>query len=150
MLRSFDHGRLAVAGRNTAAALVQGDFRMSATRSTALLLATLLLAAPGYAHHSGAIFDRDRMITLTGQVREFQWTNPHCFIQVTIAGANGEEEWSVEMGAPLQLYQAGWKPATLKPGDSVTVVVHPARDGTHGGLFLSATGKDGAVLGRKQ
>jgi hypothetical protein len=54
------------------------------------------------------------------------------------------------MGAPLQLYQAGWKPATLKPGDDVTVVVHPARDGTHGGLFLSATGRGGAALGRKQ
>ena len=133
-----------------AAALAQGDFRMSATRSTALLLATLLIAAPGYAHHSGAIFDHDRMVTLTGKVREFQWTNPHCWIQVTVAGASSQEEWSVEMGAPLQLYQAGWKPGTLKPGDEVTVVVHPARDGTHGGLFLSAIGKDGATLGRKQ
>jgi len=123
---------------------------MSAIRSGVLLLATLLTGAPGHAHHSGAIFDHDRTVTLTGKVREFQWTNPHCWIQVTVAGAGGEEEWSVEMGAPLQLYQGGWKPGTLKPGDDVTVVVHPARDGTHGGLFLSATGKDGAALGRKQ
>ncbi len=119
-------------------------------RRAALVIATLLFVAPIHAHHSGAIFDHDRMVTLTGKVREFQWTNPHCFIQVTVAGASGEEEWSVEMGAPLQLYQAGWKPATLKPGDEVTVLVHPARDGTHGALFLSATGKDGAALGRKQ
>jgi hypothetical protein len=119
-------------------------------RIAALVIATLLVVAPSHAHHSGAIFDHDHMITLTGKVREFQWTNPHCFIQVVIAGASGEEEWSVEMGAPLQLYQAGWKPATLKPGDDVTVVVHPARDGTHGGLFLSATGRGGAALGRKQ
>ena len=123
---------------------------MSAIRSAAFLIATLLVAVPGVAHHSGAIFDHDKMVTLTGTVREFQWTNPHCWIQVTVAGASGQEEWSVEMGAPLQLYQAGWKPGTLKPGDDVTVVVHPARDGTHGGLFLSATGKDGAALGRKQ
>jgi hypothetical protein len=123
---------------------------MSVIRSAALLFATLLVAAPGYSHHSGAIFDHDHMVTLTGKVREFQWTNPHCFIQVVVAGASGEEEWSVEMGAPLQLYQAGWKPATLKPGDDVTVVAHPARDGTHGALFISATGKDGAALGRKQ
>ena len=123
---------------------------MSGIRSAALLLVAFFVANPISAHHSAAIFDHDRMVTLTGKVREFQWTNPHCFIQVTIAGASGEEEWSVEMGAPLQLYQAGWKPATLKPGDVVTVVVHPARDGTHGALFLSATGKDGAALGRKQ
>ncbi len=123
---------------------------MSGTRSAALLSMAFFAAAPISAHHSGAIFDHDRMVTLTGKVREFQWTNPHCFIQVTIAGASGEEEWSVEMGAPLQLYQAGWKPATLKPGDDVIVIVHPARDGTHGGLFLSASGKDGAALGRKQ
>ena len=67
----------------------------------------------------------------------------------SVAGPNGDEEWSVEMGAPLQLYQAGWKPATLKPGDQVTVVGSPARDGTHAVLFISATGKDGASLGRK-
>jgi len=116
---------------------------------TALVIAALLVGVPSYAHHSGAIFDHDRMVTLTGKVREFQWTNPHCWIQVTVAGANGAEEWSVEMGAPLQLYQGGWKPGTLKPGDDVTVVIHPARDGTRGGLFLSATGKGGAALGRK-
>jgi len=123
---------------------------MSGTRGSLLLMAALFVAAPSVAHHSGAIFDHDRMLTLTGKVREFQWTNPHCWIQVTVAGTSGEEEWSVEMGAPLQLYQAGWKPGTLKPGDEVTVVVHPARDGTHGGLFLSATGKGGAALGRTQ
>ena len=122
---------------------------MSGTRSVLLSIAALLVTAPTLAHHSAAIFDHDRMVTLTGKVREFQWTNPHCFIQVTIAGASAAEEWSVEMGAPLQLYQAGWKPATLKPGDDVSVVVHPARDGTRAGLFLSATGKDGAPLGRK-
>jgi hypothetical protein len=123
---------------------------MSATRSTGLLLAALLIAAPGYAHHSGAIYDSERTVTLTGKVREFQWTNPHCWIQVVAAGAAGEEEWSVEMGAPLQLYQAGWKPGTLKPGDEITVLARPARDGTHAGLFLSATGKDGAALGRQR
>lgn len=122
---------------------------MSVARSALLLTVAILGTARAYAHHSAAIFDHDKMVTLTGKVREFQWTNPHCFIQVTTAGASGAEEWSVEMGAPLQLYQAGWKPGTLKPGDDVTVVVHPARDGTRAGLFLSATGKDGAALGRK-
>ena len=121
---------------------------MSVLRA-ALSVALILLAAPGHAHHSAAIYESDKLLTLSGKVREFQWTNPHCWIQVTVAGGAGSEEWSVEMGAPLQLYQAGWRPATLKPGDEVTVVVRPARDGSHGGLFVSATGKDGAALGRK-
>lgn len=115
----------------------------------AVSLTLVLFAMPGHTHHSAAIYEADKLVTLTGKVREFQWTNPHCWIQVTVAGSAGNEEWSVEMGAPLQLYQAGWKPATLKPGDEVTVVVRPARDGSHGGLFVSATGKDGAALGRK-
>jgi len=115
----------------------------------AVSLTLVLFAVPGYTHHSAAIYESDKLVTLTGKVREFQWTNPHCWIQVTVAGGTGSEEWSVEMGAPLQLYQAGWKPATLKPGDELTVVVRPARDGSHGGLFISATGKDGAALGRK-
>ena len=112
----------------------------------AALLATLLVAAPGYAHHSGAIFDPSKKVTLTGKVREFQWTNPHCWIQLLVPGATDEQEWSVEMGAPLQLYQGGWRPGTLKPGDEITVVVHPLRDGTRGGLFVAATRKDGTVL----
>lgn len=109
-------------------------------------VATLLLAGVGEAHHSGAIFEPERTITLSGTVREFQWTNPHCWIQLTVPASAGEEEWSVEMGAPLQLYQGGWKPRTLKPGDEISVVVRPMRDGTHGGLFVAATRKDGTVL----
>jgi hypothetical protein len=118
---------------------------LSAIRGAALLVA-LTVAAPGFAHHSGAIFDPSKKVTLTGKVREFQWTNPHCWIQLLVPGSAGEEEWSVEMGAPLQLYQGGWKPGTLKPGDEITVVAHPLRDGTRGGLFVAATRKDGTVL----
>jgi len=119
---------------------------VSAASKVALVFMVALVSAPGHAHHSSAIFDPGRTVTLTGTVREFQWTNPHCWIQMRVPGAAGEEEWSVEMGAPLQLYQGGWKPGTLKPGDEITVKVHPIRDGTHAGLFLSAERKDGTVL----
>jgi Family of unknown function (DUF6152) len=122
---------------------------MPATRSAALIVVAALVAAPGQAHHSSAIYESERTVTLTGEVREFQWTNPHCWIQVIVPGPDGDEEWSVEMAAPLQVYQAGWKPSTLKPGDAVSVVVLPARDGTYAGLFVSATGEDGKALGRQ-
>jgi hypothetical protein len=116
-----------------------------------LWLALLLSATvPIAAHHSGAMFDDKKSITLTGTVREFQWTNPHCWIQVVVPdGQNGGEsaEWSVEMGAPFELFRTGLRPRTLKAGDKITVVVHPMRDGTPAGLFVSAIGPDGKPLG---
>ncbi len=119
-------------------------------RSYALctLLLASIVAASASAHHSGAMFDQAKSITLSGSVKEFQWTNPHCWIQLSVAGAGGAaEEWSVEMGAPLQLFQGGWRPGTLKPGDPIQVVIHPMRDGTKGGLFVSAKSPDGKPLG---
>jgi len=122
---------------------------MPVTRSVASIILAALVAAPGQAHHSNAIYESKDTVMLTGEVREFQWTNPHCWIQVIVPGPDGDVEWSVEMGAPLQVYQAGWKPNTLQPGDAVSVVVLPARDGMHAGLFVSATAGDGKPLGRQ-
>jgi Family of unknown function (DUF6152) len=116
-------------------------------------VAALLFALQALSHHSGAMFDNQTSLTLTGTVKAFQWTNPHCWIQVLVPGEQGPSEWSVEMGSPAQLYRGGWKQATVKPGDKITIVIHPMRDGTQGGLFVSAVGKDGkpianAVSGR--
>ncbi len=120
------------------------------TRIASFVIAALL-AAPATAHHSGAMFDNDKSVTLKGTVKDYQWTNPHCWIQMTVAGPNGvTEEWSVEMGAPMQLYQHGWRPGTLKPGDPIEVVIHPTRDATlKAGVFVSATGAGGKSLEKK-
>ena len=120
-----------------------------AARAALVVAAAALAAAPVHAHHSGAMFDYDKSLTLAGTVKLFQWTNPHCWIELSVPGDKGAEDWSVEMGAPLQLYQGGWKPGTLKPGDEIKVVVRPVRDGTQkAGLFVSATRADGTVLGK--
>jgi hypothetical protein len=109
--------------------------------------ALLLLAShPSQAHHSGAMFDDGKSVTLSGTVRAFQWTNPHCWIQVVVTGAKGAEEWSVEMGAPIELFRGGWRPGTLKAGDRISVVIRPMRDGTRGGLYVSATDANGKRL----
>jgi hypothetical protein len=122
-----------------------------AKRFVAIAATGFLWSAPGLAHHSGAMFDYDKSVTLAGKVKQFQWTNPHCWIELSVTGEKGTEDWSVEMGAPLQLYQGGWKPGTLKPGDEIKVVVRPTRDGTaKAGLFVSATRADGTVLGKSQ
>jgi len=105
------------------------------------------LAAPAAAHHSGAMFDPTKSLVLKGTVREFQWTSPHCFVQLMETTPTGLSEWSVEMGAPIQLTRLGWKKTTLKPGDKATITVHPLRDGGRGGVFVSGLGPDGQRLG---
>ena len=110
----------------------------------------ILAAAPLCAHHSGAMYDVEKTDTLQGTVRIFQWSNPHCWIQLLVPKEGVTQEWSVEMGSTAELYRSGWRPGTVKPGDKVTVLVHPIRDGSSGGHFLSAVGADGAPLGKPQ
>jgi hypothetical protein len=117
-------------------------------RREVVLGALLLLSAlPAAAHHSGVMFDDAKSVTLTGTVKAYQWTNPHCWIQVLVPGPEGTQEWSVEMGAPFELFRGGWRPTTLKTGDSITVTVRPMRDGTRGGLYVSATDANGKPFG---
>lgn len=123
---------------------------MAKVGTLALLVAAFASAAPAVAHHSGAMFNTEATAELAGTVREFQWTNPHCWIQLTVAGEGGPEEWSIEMGAPLQLSQGGWRPGTLKPGDAIKVVINPMRDtAVKGGAFVSATRADGSPVGAR-
>ncbi len=109
----------------------------------------LFTASAGLAHHSAAMFDQTRQITLSGTVREFQWTSPHCYIQLLAGAPAAPQEWSLEMAAPMYLYRLGWRPSTVKVGDKITVNVHPLRDGKPGGLLFKATTADGRQLGGK-
>ena len=112
------------------------------------LAAVLAMAPTASAHHSPVMFDQTRTITLSGTVRLFQWTNPHCYIQLVVDGGGTPTEWNLEMGAPVYLYNRGWRPSTLKAGDRVTVTVQPLRSGASGGLVLSVAGADGKPIGR--
>ena len=118
-------------------------------KATALgLAAALMAAAPALAHHSFAMFDRQKEITLKGTVKEFQWTNPHSFIEIEVADDKGViTPYSIEMNSPNNLTRQGWKSTALKAGDKVTVVMNPLRDGSRGGLFVSVMLPDGKVLG---
>ena len=93
------------------------------------------------------MFDDTKSTTIAGSVKAFQWTNPHCWIQILVPGQQSPTEWSVEMGSPSQLFRGSWKPGTLKVGDKIRVIIHPMRDGTNGGLFVSATREDGQPIG---
>jgi len=122
-------------------------------RSVAALTVVIffLIASSALAHHSRAMFDQTKQVTLVGTVKEFQWTNPHCWIQVLVPDPNDPQaapvEWGVEMGAPVELMRKGWKPGSLNPGDKVTIIVNPLRDGQPGGLVVSVTGPDGKIIG---
>jgi hypothetical protein len=108
----------------------------------------LAYAVPALAHHSFAMFDAQKAVTLEGTVKEFQWTNPHAWILMNVPNAQGvEEQWAIEMGGPGGLARRGWLPKTLMPGMKVTTIIHPLKDGTHGGQFMAVTLPDGKVMG---
>ena len=121
------------------------------TRATRLWIqlgvVSLVMPLQTLAHHSGAMFDSSKSLTLNGTVKAFQWTNPHCWIQVVVPSHDGPVEWAIEMGSPVELFRGGWKPRTLNAGDKIVVTVHPMRDGSNGGLFVSATDAQGKPIG---
>jgi hypothetical protein len=120
-------------------------------RSLASLAASfggIFAATATFAHHSTSMFEPEKRVELTGNVKEFQWTNPHAWIQMTITAPDGTTtEWSFECGSPNTLSRQGWKPSTLKPGDEITVVANPMKDGTSAGLMYTVALADGRTLG---
>jgi Family of unknown function (DUF6152) len=113
-------------------------------------IATLAIyAIPAVAHHSFAMFDAEKTVTLEGSVKEFQWTNPHAWIMLNVANQQGQTNvWAIELNGPSGLARDGWKPKTLTPGMNVSVMIHPLRDGTNGGQFLNVKLPDGSQMGR--
>lgn len=119
-------------------------------RTVSLSLAGILLAVatPAYVHHSGALFDRAKEITLTGTIAEFTWMNPHSYFKVNVPDDKGNlQVWAIEMNGPNNLVRLGWKRTTLKTGDKVTVTINPLRDGQPGGWYRGITLPDGKTLG---
>lgn len=117
------------------------------------LTALGVLASGGLAsaHHSFAMFDSSKELTLQGTVVELQWTNPHSWLEVRAPapGAPGKmAQWGLEMAPPSALRRTGWSQKTLKPGDKVTVVVNPLKDGRAGGALVRVTLPDGKVMGK--
>ena len=123
----------------------------TAARRISFGLSALLAAGLASAHHSAAMFDAGKEITLTGTVKEFQWMSPHCWIQLLVPDEAHPDaapvEWGIEMDNPTGLARHGWKPGSLKPGDGVIVVAHPLRDGTSGAQVVSVS-KDGKPIGK--
>jgi hypothetical protein len=116
--------------------------------ATALTISAALATTPVVAHHSFAMFDRTKEVTISGTVRTFEWTNPHSWLQVVVPASAGRPavEYSIELGSPNTMSRQGWRKNTFKQGDRVTVIMHPMRDGSRGGAFVSAINAAGQSL----
>jgi hypothetical protein len=115
--------------------------------SLTLLAAAISGVSPVSAHHSYAMFDAGSLVTVDATVKEFQWTNPHSWLQVMVNNKGVAEEWSLELGPLVTLRRWGWKPHSVNPGDKVKVSVNPLRDGSRGGRLISIVLPDGKTLG---
>src|SRR5215813_7733484 len=100
---------------------------------------TLAASSPAWAHHSHAMFDHDKEVTITGTVAEWVFRNPHVFLYVDVKSPSGETvRYSVEMSNITNMIKVGFSPTTFKAGDKVTVTLHPLIDGRPGGNYIVA------------
>src|SRR5262245_15124278 len=121
----------------------------SIRRVVLLIIAGSVLAVSSLdAHHSSAMFDREKVVELKGTIKELQWSNPHIWIQVVTPENGANKEWSLEGGSPNTLSRQGWRATTFKAGDEVTVRFNPMKDGTPAGAFIGAKFADGKTIGR--
>ncbi|MDT8398722.1 MAG: DUF6152 family protein [Pseudomonadales bacterium] len=111
-------------------------------------LCLLLPATAVLAHHSGSAFDNSRQIDVSGEVVEWRWSNPHAWLLLNVRNDKGEMElWRIEATSPNILMRSGWNRRSLQPGEQVTVIIRPLRDGKPGGSLLGAVLADGSNLG---
>ena len=109
--------------------------------------AALLAPLPSLAHHSYTMFDMQKTVAMDATVVRFKWQNPHAFIEIDAASRAGPERWAIEMTSPNNLVQEGWKRTSLKPGDKITLWIHPLRSGAKGGSYVGVRLPDGKTLG---
>jgi len=113
------------------------------------VMAALLIASanPTHAHHSFAVFDLSKTVNFKGTVKDLQWTNPHVWIRVEVLEKDKPVTYEFECAAIAVLKRAGWMRDTVKPGDAITVVSHPYKDGRPGGSVDHLILKDGTQVG---
>ena len=114
-----------------------------------VVAAALLLTSSAWAHHSYAMFDGSKTLTVKGTVAKLEWMNPHVFVWVYVPNAqakDGYDLFAFENGSPNVLTRVGWSKTSLTVGEKVSVEYWPLKDGRHGGHFVRATRSDGQVL----
>jgi hypothetical protein len=104
----------------------------------------LAVTASAWAHHSFAVYDHSRTVTLRGTVTKFQWTNPHAFLELDVPQTGGTvKHYSIELTSINMMQRVGWRSNMIKAGDKVTAVIAPLLSGEPVGLGLEVTLADG-------
>ena len=104
----------------------------------------LAIVSPAFSHHSHAMFDHGKEVTVTGTVKEFVFRNPHVLLYIDVKNDNGEVvNYWVEMSNIPNMIRRGIGQATFKPGETVVVQVYPMKDGRPGGNYVTITAADG-------
>ncbi len=127
-------------------------YRIGITLFAVLLGAGISLGAEGAkAHHSFAMFDPEKIVTIEGTITSYDWRQPHVWVDVMVPQPSGEAiRWGGESQSPGILSRRGWRHDSIKAGDNVIMVVHPMRDGTPGGQVLKISVSDGRVFTTEQ
>jgi hypothetical protein len=126
--------------------ILMSNLKLAGVLAGAMILAVVRPASP---HHSHAMFDHEKEVTIDGTVAEWVFRNPHVYLYVDTKMDNGETvKYSVEMSNITNMIRAGFGATTFKPGDKVSVKLHPLRDGRPGGNYITATAADGKTFGR--
>jgi hypothetical protein len=123
--------------------------RLSSAARALIAILGLAAAATAAGHHSYAMFDGARQLTVKGTVAKLEWTNPHIFIWVYVpntAAQNGFDLYAFENGSPNVLTRLGWSKTTFAAGEQLTIEYWPLADGRTGGHFFQATRADGSVI----
>ena len=102
------------------------------------------LVSPALSHHSHAMYDHAVNITISGTVMDFTYVNPHATLDVAVLDKNGQvEKYWIEMSNIPNMVTRGIGKATFKPGDKVTINMHPLKDGRPGGSYVTIVAADG-------
>ena len=123
---------------------------MRVTSIACAAAAGVLLSIPAWAHHSHANYNTNDFTNLTGTITSVAWTNPHVWINIEVADAQGRPHmWAMEGGSPTSLMRGGWQRGSMKPGDKVSVRCHPVRDGSEGCLLGFVTNINGTAMDKE-
>ena len=116
--------------------------------SPAAAIALVAMGGPALAHHSFAMFAVDQVVTVQGTVKEYEYKMPHVWIYLIVPSKTGagQEEWGFECHSPNVVARKGWNLASFKPGDKVTLRMHPMKDGSKAGSVIDVILPSGKTL----
>jgi hypothetical protein len=120
--------------------------KMSLSAMLFMAVALASIAAPAVAHHSFAMYDRTKTVVLSGSVKDWRFSNPHSVLTLEVVENGAPVEYKIEGSSVSTLIRIGWSAKTFQPGDKVSVVMNPVRDGAKIGAFLRATLANGKTL----